>query len=69
MMTIGGQNTALSRDSTTVSEVIEKLLSIAESNAAATEEMAASIEETRRTVSGISLKADNLQALVSHFKV
>ena len=34
MMTIGGQNTALSRDSTTVSEVIEKLLSIAESNAA-----------------------------------
>jgi methyl-accepting chemotaxis protein len=68
MGTIGGQNAALNRDSETVSNVMERLLGIAENNAAATEEMAASLRETRRTVGTMNETADKLSALVSRFQ-
>jgi hypothetical protein len=45
------------------------LSSIAESNASATEEMAATIRETTRTVDDLSQLAERLNSLVARFKV
>jgi methyl-accepting chemotaxis protein len=45
------------------------LTGIAEQNAAATEEMAATIRETSRTVDYLSKAAESLNALVARFKV
>jgi len=69
MRAIGGQSQIQSQDSTTVVDVMGELSSIAEQNAAATEEMAATIRETTRTVNDLSQGAEHLSALVSRFKV
>jgi methyl-accepting chemotaxis protein len=69
MKTIGSQSQTQSQDSTTVVTAMSSLSSIAEGNAAATEEMAATIRETTRTVNELSNLAENLNNLVSRFKV
>ena len=69
MNTIGSQSQTQSQDSGTVVEAMGSLSSIAENNAAATEEMAATIRETTRTVNELSDLAENLNQLVSRFKV
>jgi methyl-accepting chemotaxis protein len=69
MKTIGTQSQTQSQDSTTVVGAMASLSSIAEGNAAATEEMAATIRETTRTVNELSNLAENLSQLVSRFKV
>jgi len=69
MKTIGTQSQTQSQDSTTVVTAMSSLSSIAEGNAAATEEMAATIRETTRTVNELSNLAETLNHLVSRFKV
>ena len=69
MKAIGTQSQTQSQDSTTVVTAMSSLSSIAEGNAAATEEMAATIRETTRTVNELSNLAENLNQLVSRFKV
>jgi len=69
MKTIGGQSQTQSQDSSTVVGAMASLSSIAENNAAATEEMAATIRETTRTVDELSRLAENLNSLVSRFRV
>ena len=69
MKAIGGQSQTQSQDSGTVVAAMASLSSIAEGNAAATEEMAATIRETTRTVNELSTLAENLNHLVSRFKV
>jgi methyl-accepting chemotaxis protein len=69
MKTIGGQSQTQSQESSTVVGVMGDLLSIAEQNAAATEEMAATIRETTRTVNDLSEAAEHLNSLMSRFKV
>ena len=66
---IGGQSHAQSQDSTTVVGFMADLSNIAEQNAAATEEMAATIRTSSRSVEALSKAADSLSALVSRFKV
>ena len=66
---IGGQSRTQSQDSTAVVGFMAELTGTAEQNAAATEEMAATIRTTTRTVDGLSQAAENLSALVSRFKV
>ncbi|WP_306600510.1 methyl-accepting chemotaxis protein [Geothrix sp. 21YS21S-2] len=69
MKTIGSQSQTQSQDSSTVVNAMGSLSSIAEGNAAATEQMAATIRETTRTVNELSNLAENLNNLVSRFKV
>jgi len=69
MKAIGVQSQAQSQDSTMVVTVMGELSGIAEQNAAATEEMAATIHETTRAVDDLTNAAENLNALVSRFKV
>ena len=69
MKAIGSQSQTQSQDSTTVVTAMSSLSSIAEGNAAATEEMAATIRETTRTVNELSNLAETLNNLVSRFKV
>jgi methyl-accepting chemotaxis protein len=69
MKAIGDQSHAQSQDSTQVVGAMNSLSSIAEGNAAATEEMAATIRETTRTVEELSRLAESLNHLVSRFKV
>jgi len=69
MKTIGGQSQTQSQDSGTVVSAMTSLADIAEGNAAATEEMAATIRETTRTVNELSNLAENLNSLVSRFKI
>ena len=69
MKTIGSQSQTQSQDSTTVVGAMGSLSSIAEGNAAATEQMAATIRETTRTVNELSNLAESLNHLVSRFKV
>ncbi len=69
MKAIGLQSQAQSQDSTMVVTVMGELSGIAEQNAAATEEMAATIHETTRAVDDLTNAAENLNALVSRFKV
>ncbi len=66
---IGSQSHAQSRDSVAVAAVMDDLSRIAEQNAAATEEMAATLRETARTVDDLTLAAERLNALVSRFRV
>lgn len=66
---IGNQSQAQSRDSQTVVGVMGALQGIAEQNAAATEQMAATIRETTRTVNTLSQAAERLNDLVFHFKI
>jgi methyl-accepting chemotaxis protein len=69
MKAIGGQSQTQSQDSGTVVGAMASLSSIAEGNAAGTEEMAATIRETTRTVEELSRLADSLSSLVSRFKI
>jgi methyl-accepting chemotaxis protein len=69
MKTIGGQSQTQSQDSSTVVTAMTSLADIAEGNAAATEQMAATIRETTRTVDELSRLAESLNSLVSRFKV
>ena len=69
MKTIGGQSQTQSQDSGTVVSAMTSLADIAEGNAAATEEMAATIRETTRTVNELSTLAESLNNLVSRFKI
>jgi methyl-accepting chemotaxis protein len=69
MKAIGSQSQTQSQDSSTVVGAMGELSNIAEQNAAATEEMACTIRETTHTVDELSKLAENLNALVSRFKV
>ena len=69
MRAIGSQSQAQSQDSGTVVAAMAELSTIAEGNASATEQMAATIRETTNTVDDLSIQAENLSYLVSKFKV
>jgi len=69
MNAIRSQSQAQSQDSGTVVSAMGALSTTAEGNAAATEEMAATIRETTRTVNELSELAETLNHLVSRFKV
>ena len=69
MRAIGQQSHTQSRDSGTVVNAMSELTSIAEQNAAATEEMAATIRETTRTVDDLAAPAVELRQLVTRFKL
>ncbi|MDR3672903.1 MAG: methyl-accepting chemotaxis protein [Holophaga sp.] len=69
MNTIGGQSQTQSQDTGTVVSAMSSLSSIAEGNAAATEQMAATLRETTRTVNELSTLAESLNNLVSRFKI
>jgi len=66
---IAHQSRTQSRDSQLVVGDIGELLGIAEQNAAATEQMAATIRETTRTVGELGRAAEQLDELVARFKV
>lgn len=68
MHAIGQQSESQSQDSNRVVGAMGTLMSIAEQNAAATQEMASTLQEASRTVEDLSRLADNLRALVSRFK-
>ena len=67
--TIGGQSSAQRKDSAAIVGFMDDLSGIATQNAAATEEMAATIRSTTKTVDDLSRTAESLNALVSRFKV
>ena len=69
LQTISSQSQVQSQDSVAVVTVMGGLTGIAEQNAAAMEQMAATLRETRRTVEDLSLVAEQLNALASRFKV
>ncbi len=69
MRDIGTQSQTQSHDSGRVVEAMNNLSAIAEQNAAAMEEMAATIRETTRTVDDLSHLAEQLNQLVSRFKI
>jgi methyl-accepting chemotaxis protein len=66
---IGSQSQAQTRDSEAVVDAMGGLSSIAEQNASATEEMAATIHESTSAVRDLSNAAERLASLVSRFKV
>ena len=68
IQTIGGQSQDQSQDSAAVVGFMGELSDIAEQNAAATEEMAATIREASRTAEALGKAAENLNHLVSRFK-
>ena len=69
MREIGSKSQTQSQDSARVVDAMSNLSSIAEQNAAAMEEMAATIRETTRTVDDLSHLAEQLNQLVSRFKI
>jgi methyl-accepting chemotaxis protein len=69
MNAIGSQSQTQSQDSGKVVHAMTSLASIAEGNAASTEEMAATLRETTRTVNELSTLAESLNSLVSRFKI
>lgn len=69
MREIGSKSQTQSQDSGRVVDAMSNLSSIAEQNAAAMEEMAATIRETTRTVDDLSHLAEQLNQLVSRFKI
>lgn len=69
MREIGSKSQTQSQDSARVVDAMSNLSSIAEQNAAAMEEMAATIRETTRTVDDLSHQAEQLNQLVSRFKI
>ncbi|MDR3673029.1 MAG: HAMP domain-containing methyl-accepting chemotaxis protein [Holophaga sp.] len=68
MKIIGSQSHTQSQDSGKVVGAMGSLASIADGNAAATEEMAATLKETTRTVNDLRSLAGNLNHLVARFK-
>jgi methyl-accepting chemotaxis protein len=69
MHAVGGQSQAQREDSSRVAAAMGSLANIAEGNAGATEQMAASIRETSRTVEHLSLQAEKLNLLVGRFRI
>jgi methyl-accepting chemotaxis protein len=69
MKAVGAQSRTQSQDTARIAEGMSSLASIAEGNAGATEEMAATIHETTRTVDHLSQLAESLKVLVSRFRV
>jgi len=67
--TIGSQSSAQRQDTSAIVGFMDDLSGIATQNAAATEEMAATIRSTTGTVDELSRAAEGLNALVSRFKV
>lgn len=68
MHAVGGQSLAQREDSSRVVAAMGSLAGIAEGNAGATEQMAATIRETSRTVEHLSLQAEKLNLLVGRFR-
>jgi len=66
---IGTQSETQTQGSSAVAEVMADLAGIAEKNAAATEEMSATLHGTTRTVEALHQTAERLNALVSRFRV
>jgi methyl-accepting chemotaxis protein len=64
---IGRQSHEQSREAKNVAGSMDRLLGIAEQNAAATEEMAVTIRGTTRAVDNLSRQDEELGALVSRF--
>ena len=69
MKAVGAQARLQSQDTARITEEMSALANIAEGNAGATEEMAATIRETTRTVDQLTSQAESLNALVTRFKV
>jgi methyl-accepting chemotaxis protein len=69
MQAVGAQSQTQREDSSRAAGAMGSLAGIAEGNAGATEQMAATIRETTRTVDDLSLQAEKLNTLVSRFKV
>jgi methyl-accepting chemotaxis protein len=69
MTAIGAQSQVQSQDSSMVVGVMGGLTEIAMQNAAAMEEMAATLRETSRAVEDLSHAAERLNVLVARFKV
>ena len=67
--TIGAQSQAQAQDSRAVVSAMDGLSSIAVQNASATEEMAATLHESKSAILDLSNAAERLNALVSRFKV
>ncbi len=66
---IGNQSRTQSQDSQEVVAAMGALTDIAELNAAAMEEMAATLRETTRTVGDLSAAAEKLNALTTSFRI
>jgi methyl-accepting chemotaxis protein len=69
MRDIGRRSRAQSEDGGTVVAAMGDLMATAVANASATEQMAATIRETTNTVDDLSIQAENLNYLVSKFRV
>ena len=69
MKTIGSQSETQSHDSKSVVEAMGNLTAIAEQNATAMEEMAATIKESTRTVDELSHLAEQLNSIVARFRI
>ena len=69
MKAIGSQSQAQSQDSQSVVSAMGSLADIAQQNASAMEQMAATITESTLTVQELSELAEQLNALVARFKV
>ena len=69
MKAVGSQSLAQGEATVRVAESMGNLASIAEGNAGATEQMAATIRETSLTVHELKELAGELNSLVSHFRV
>ncbi|HWQ07833.1 MAG TPA: HAMP domain-containing methyl-accepting chemotaxis protein, partial [Holophaga sp.] len=67
--TIGAQSQAQAQDSQAVVSAMDGLSSIAVQNASATEEMAATLHESKSAILDLSNAAERLNSLVSRFKV
>jgi len=66
---IGNQSRTQSQDSKEVVAAMSGLTDIAELNAAAMEEMAATLRETTRTVGDLSVAAERLNSLTTSFRI
>jgi len=68
MQAVGRESLTQSEATTGIVAAMGDLAGIAEGNAGATEEMAATIRETTRTVTDLARLAENLNSLVSRFR-
>ena len=68
MRAVGTESRTQSQDTVRIVEAVGALAGIAEGNAGATEQMAATIRETTRTVNDLAHLAEKLNTLVSRFR-
>jgi methyl-accepting chemotaxis protein len=68
MLAVGRESQSQSQATAGIVAAMDHLASIAEGNAGATEQMAATIHETTRTVSDLASLAEKLNTLVSQFR-